>query len=288
MPKFRLYCGLAREGRFFNHTEVNPLKGGSLAMLNTVDKSPAARLLNLIKGSVDKLYTQEGEEYVLRSEDYTQIAVMDSWKIGYEQIKATTRNQYPIITEFFYCPRCSMPKAERFTEIKESWQQLIDDGILFEIYLDSIDEMQYEVNLPEPIVIQSMKTIAGGSFNKIFRRHPTLGDSLKIHQTPSMMQTEVTIKYGIWDTTIVGIDGMPERDFNVLIRNPSHSFSQKYIADSQENIDAMDDADEEHMIGINARGRTISCQYCGYEIGGELDSSNFFSPLLPKSYIRKG
>src|SRR4030042_5943677 len=112
--KFRLYCGLFRNGEWFNYCEVKPLKGGALALLEGQDKSGAARLLNLMKGSFSHLFTEEGKEFECKENDFLDLKVIDTWKIGYEQIKLATGNDYPIITENFFCPRCSKPETEHY------------------------------------------------------------------------------------------------------------------------------------------------------------------------------
>jgi hypothetical protein len=285
MSRFRLYCGLIREGKWFNYSEVNPLTGGVLALLDSVDKSGAARLLNLVKGSTCSYFTEDDEEYKLKPEDYSHIYVADSWKIGYEQIKLTTGEDFPIIPENFYCSRCSLPNMERFTEVGESWQKLIDDGLIDEIFLNNMDTT-FDVELPDPIVIPAGRTIGGGTFTSITRRQLTLGDMQKVHKDPAAMSSEAAMIYSLWDASIVKISGMAEREFNILKRTPGESFSKKYIAGSQKNYDAMEDADIKNAVGIIAADRRVTCKFCGEEIGGYIDSTNFFSPLLPKKSLR--
>jgi len=77
------------------------------------------------------------------------------------------------------------------------------------------------------------------------------------------------------------IPAITERDFNILKRVSGQSFSRRYFQDS-ENIEAFEDAEVENMLGIDAKDRKVSCQHCHEEIGGYLDLSNFFSPLLQK------
>jgi len=281
MSKFRLYCGLVRNGKWYNYTEINPLTGGVLTMLDGQDKSGAVRLINLMKGSTKKFLTEDGEEYELKPEDYNDMYVADTWKIGYEAIKLFSNNPYPIIPENFYCPRCSMPKMERFTEVNESWQKLIEDGKIDEFFLNNPDPT-FDVDLPDPIVIQPGRTIAGGSFTHVTRRPVIMADAVAIHKDPFIMSNEASVVYAIWDASIVKIEGMSERDLNIIKRIPDQSFTKKYIAISQANIDAMDQSDADNILGIDAPTRKISCQFCNNEIGGYLDMTNFFLPLLPK------
>lgn len=283
--KFRLYCGLIRNGEWYNYTEVNPLIGGRLALLDTVEKTGSARLLALMKGSVSSFFTEEGKEYILRPEDYDKIYVADSWKIGYEQVKLKTGEQYPIITENFYCNRCSIPGRERYTEVNESWQKLIDDGLIDEFYLDS-EDTKFEVELPDPIVIPGGRSYSGGTFSKIIRRQLTLEDVSKIHKDPSAMETESNMIHASWDASIIEVVGLPSREFNIIKRIPGEFFSKKYITISTANYDAMEIAEDQHAVGIVAIDRSISCRHCGAEIGGYIDNTNFFSPLLPKKSIQ--
>jgi hypothetical protein len=284
MSRFRLYCGLAREGRFYNYTEVVPLEGGVLAMLDGAEKSGAARLLNLMKGSIKSLYTEDGEEFVLNPSDYEDLRVMDTWKIGYEQIKLKTGEEYPIIPENFYCNRCSKPKNEHYTSVNESWQKLIEDGFIDEIYLDGPD-YTFEVVLPNSIVIQPERTFAGGTYDTLIMQHLTLGEMIKIHRSSEAMASDANLIRATWDASIVGIKRMSEREFNMLKRNPVNSISKKYL-NTQENQDAVDAAIEEHLVGIDAKDRIIYCSNCGNEIREGLDYTNFFSPLLPKKSSR--
>lgn len=284
MEKFRLYAGIVRGGKWFNYAESRPLEGGTLAMLDSGDKSGAGRLLALIKGSVKKLFTEEGEEYSLTASDYLTIKAVDSWKIGYEQIKIVTGDSHPIIPENFFCHRCSRSKSERYTEISESWQTLIDKGLIDEIFSDKPD-CTFEVELPDFITIKGGKAIVGGEFNKIKMQPVTLGDMLNIHKSAEALATEANLIYATWDASIVEVQGLTERDFNIIKRMPGAFFTKTYIT-SQKNRDAIEEAMSENSLGINAVDRKIACKYCGEEIGGYLDFTNFFSPLLPKRSIR--
>lgn len=284
MERFRLYCGLVRNGEWFNYAEVHPLTGGILAMLDGAEKTGAARLLNLTKGSVSSLFTENGEEYVLKNQDYEDLAIMDAWKIGYEQVKLRTGTTHPVIPENFYCPRCSMPKREQYTKVEESWQDLIERGLIDEIFLETPDRT-FTVILPDPIEIQSMQTVRGGSYDTIVMRQITLGDTLKVYRNPEAMSSEANMTCAMWDMTIVEVKGMSERDFNVIKRNPAQSFSKKYF-NTDANQEAVQAAIEEHSVGLDARFRIVYCQNCGNEIQEGLDYTNFFSLLLPKKSTR--
>lgn len=284
MSKFRLYVGLVRNNEWYNHCECQPLQGGTLAMLDSGDKTGAARMLTILKGSVVNLQTEDGKEYKLNAQDYPQIALCDTWKIGYEQIKITLGEEYPVIRENFFCDRCSHMRSERYTEINESWQKLVDNGLIDEIYAQTKDS-EFKVELPDPIEIQGSRTFAGGSYNEIIMRPITLGDMINIHKNQMAQDTEANLIYASWDASIVKIVGMSEKDFNILKRVPYTFFTKEHIK-TQANRDAIELALEENAYGIDARDRKVTCKYCGSEIGGYLDFTNFFLPLLPKRQTR--
>jgi len=280
MSKFQLYCGITRGNKWYNHAIVKPLTGGVIAMLDGAEKTGAARLLNLIKGTVSSFFTEDNEEYVLKPQDYEDIKVIDTWKIGYENIKLKTGETHPIIPESFYCNRCSRPKMEQYTDVNESWQTLIDTGIIDEIFLRNSD-VTFDVELPDPIDIQSNKTMAGGVFKTITMQHISIGDMLKIHRSQWAMASEANMIRACWDASIVKIHGMSEVDFNRIKRVPEKSFSGTYL-NTQANQDAAEEAMAANLVGIDARDRVVYCKICGNEIRDGLDYTNFFLPLLPK------
>jgi len=282
--RFQLYCGIVRGNKWYNHAEVVPLQGGIMAMLEGAEMTGASRLLNLMKGSVKSFFTEDGEEYVLQNSDYEDIKVHDSWKIGYEQIKLRTGSEYPVITENFFCTRCSKPKREQYTEVKESWAKLIEEGILDEIFLINSDDT-YDVELVDPIEIPAGKTFAGGTFRTIKMKHLTLGDMLRIHRNAEAMETQANLIRATWDACLVGVEGLSERDFNRMMNIPGKSFSGKYLT-TDANMEAIEMAMDENIIGIDASRRVTYCQNCGNPLRDGMDYTNFFSPLLPKKSNR--
>jgi len=284
MSKFRLYCGISRDGKWFNQAEVEPLTGGILSMLDGAEKSGAARLLNLMKGSVKTLYTEEGDEYQLKPSDYEDFRVMDTWKIGYEAIKLRTGEKYPIIPESFFCGRCSQPKREQYTDVEESWEKLIEDGMIDEIFLQS-DDITFDVELEEPIEIPAGKTFPGGTYHVITMQHISLGDMLRLHRDAEAMSSEANMIRATWDAAIIKIKGMSEADFNRIKRIPGQSFAKKYLG-SEANQNAIEKAMDENVVGLDAWRRVVYCKNCGKELRDGLDYTNFFSPLLPKKSVR--
>jgi hypothetical protein len=284
MSQFRLYAGIVRSGKWYNHTEVHPIDGGVLSLFDSGDKSGAAKFITLVKSSVNTLYTEDGESYTLQGQDYNDIKVVDAQKIGYEQVKQTAGEDYPVIIEYFYCPVCSRPKGEKYTAVKESWQKLIESGLIDERYSDS-PISDYTVELPDSIIIPGSRTVMGGEFNKIVMQHLSLGEALRIQKNQLATSTDANLIYASWDSAIVHVEGLNDKDLNILKRTPDTFFSKKYI-NSQKNVDAIDSAEVQNALGINSLDRKVSCSNCSAEIGGYLDYTNFFSPFLPKRSTR--
>ena len=282
--KFRLYCGIKRDGEWFNYCEIKPLKGGSLALLEGSDKSGAARILNLVKGSVSKFLTEDGKEIEPKESDILNLKVVDTWKIGYEQIKLATGEEYPVIAENFFCHRCSRPESEHYTLVEESWEKLIEEGFMDETFLENPD-WTYDVNLPIPVEIAQSKAIVGGTFDHIIMDPLSLGDMLKIHKNSEAMESEANMIYATWDAMLLKIPAVTDKDLNILKRVSGQSFSRRYFQDN-ENIEAIENAENANMLGVDAKDRKIACQHCHEEIGGYLDLSNFFLPLLQKKSSR--
>lgn len=280
--KARLYCGLKREGQWYRFAEIESIKGGTLAVLDGVDKTGAARLLNLIKGSVKKLSNEGGDEYLLSEKDYYEILVADSWKIARETMKVMNNVEKLIFPEFFYCSVCSTVGIERYTEINEDWDQLVIDGFLDEIFLEEDEDGSFLVELPVGIKIESTKTLSGGSFSAIKRGQLTIGDMLKIQKNAWAAQSHANMICVAWDASIIEIKGMAQREFNVFVkRNTQDSFCKTYLV-NQDDIIAMEEAENANKLGYDATYRSVSCNHCHSEIGGDLDFTNFFQSLLSK------
>ena len=282
--RFKLYCGIVRNNEWFNYCEVEPLKGGILAMLDGSEMTGAARILNLMKGSFKSLFSEDGKEFEMRPHDYEDITIHDSWKIGYEQIKLKTGTDFPVIPESFYCNRCSQPKREQYTDVNESWAKLIEDGFMDEIYLENHD-MTFDIELPDPIELPQTKVFAGGKFDTISMKHLTIGDMLRIHRNPESMSSQANMIRASWDAALVKIHGLSEKEFNRIMTIPGQSFAAKYLS-SDLNQEAINDALDENVVGIDASRRVIYCKNCGNPLRGEIDFTNFFSPLLPKKSNR--
>jgi rubredoxin len=285
--QFRLYHGVERGGEWYNFAVVKPLQGGGLVMLEGQNKTGAAKLFNLIKNSVDCLYTGAGKELPLETtEDYLQLAVIDCWKIGFEQIKLATKESHPIVPENFFCPTCSLPGKENYTKVEESWQKLIDDGMIDEYFADEPDNT-FWIDLPNPIVVDGLRNVAEGEFHKIKLRHLLLGDMIRIHKDAQALENEANMIYATLDCCIIEVEKMAQKDFNILKRSPGDYFSKKYII-TPDNMERIQDVTEANLLGIDAIDRSVICNNCGEEIGGGLDFTNFFQPLLRRKSSRKG
>ena len=174
--KFRLYVGLERGQKWFNYAEVQPVKGGGLAVLDSPDKSGAARFLSLLENSCFSLFTSDGEEYELKKQDYSDIKLVDAWRISIEAMKTITGKEKFIIPENFYCSVCSQMGQERYTQVEESWQDLIEEGLIDETYQETSDST-YITELPVGFEIFDKKTQTSRQFNKLVRQPITIGDT---------------------------------------------------------------------------------------------------------------
>ncbi len=285
---FRLYCGLVRDGIWYNQTEVKPLTGGVISIMDGFNKSGAGYMLKVIEGSIDSLWTKDGQRYDLKQEDYRDIKGKDGWKISEEAAKLFTNKDQYEFEENFFCDVCSSFKSEKYTAVIESWEELVRKGLIDEHYLNAPDEMRWETILPTPIQITANEfgqISNGGSYSKIIREVLSIGQMLRLSKDNWAMQTEANMLCATWDAEIVEVVGLSERELNVLRRNNQENFSKKYIKD-QANIEAM--LDTERKIGYNADYRKVSCKHCSNEVGGHLDFTNFFSFLSPKKSGQSG
>lgn len=270
---FQLYVGLEKNGQWFNHAECKPLQGGVLALLDTADKSGGGRILQIVKSSIPQLFTKDGKSLTPSDQDYMDMAVVDAEKINRETAKLFTGEKYPVFPENFFCPRCSKVGREKYTHVLESWDRLIEDGIIEENFLADPSEMRYQTVLPVGIEVEPSKNITGGIYDTIIREHLTLGQLIRIQNNNFAMENESNMMCVTWDSQIVEVEGMSERELNILRRNPKESFTKRYLT-NQADIDAMLETPE---AGIDAQHRRVSCSNCHAEIGGTVDHTNFFS-----------
>lgn len=277
----RLYIGFLRDGKWYNHFEIKErIEGGVLATLGGSDKSGPARLLNLVKAGIDRLYTEGGEEYILKDFDYKSLKYDDCWKIAYETTKKLKNVDKIIFPESFFCKQCSRPGMERYTTLEECWDDLVEQGMIDEIYInDPETEIEMKTILPIPISVKQSGAFQGGEFFEVIREPLSIDDMIKITKIPEAMDNEQHMINIYWDFQIKEIVGMNARDFQILVRrNPKDSFCEKYIVD-QINIEAME---TQIKTGYDAIDRQVTCKNCNCDIGGTLDYSNFFSYLLSK------
>lgn len=285
--KIKLYYGIKKEGIRYNYAFVDKIVGAGLAVLDGVDSSGPARLLSLLKKSVTKLGSEDGKELVLNDFDYFSFYGQDCWKMARMAMKRILNKSKLIFPEYFYCDVCSTIGHENYTKHEEDWDDLIAQGIVYETYIEDDEEPYYWTELPVGINIVPTQTIKGGTFNKLKREPITLGKMIKLNKNKWASETEANMIYSTWDVSIAEIDGMSQRDFDILVtRNPHNSFTKQYII-HQEDQDQMEiDSTTKKIMGMDFSGRQVTCRHCGNEIGGYPDFTNFFQSLLPKRSIR--
>ncbi len=286
----KLYVGLKRNNIWYNYADVNKIYGGGLAVLDGVDKSGAARLLSLIKKSVTSLFSEKGEELVLKDYDYFDLYAVDAWKISREAMKKINNVESLIFPEFFYCHLCSLIGSEKYTEVNEDWEELARNprSGVSEYFLEEGDEPFYWTELPIGIHVPAMgNTVREGTYTRIKRRPHTLGDLLRLPKNQWARETETNMICATWDMSIVEIEGMLDTEFQILVkRNPFDSFSKQYIV-NQEDQNAMETSESQFKLGLDPEYREIICKYCGNIISGHFDFTNFFQSLLPKRSSQK-
>jgi hypothetical protein len=283
----QLYVGLKRNEKWYRNTDVSDIDGGGLAALDGVDKSGAARLLNLLKKSIIYLENDAGESYELNEHDYMDIYVVDAEKIARAAMKKINNVDKLVNPEFFYCHVCSHLGDEKYTKQEVDWDDLIAEGELFEYYLKEDEEPYFWTTLPDGFAIQQDRALVGGTFFEIKRELLTIGKMLKLQKNKTASESEANMIRYAWDAEIIEVKGMASRDFDLLVKKAvTDSFSKKYIR-TQKDQDAMKEAEDEFKVGLDAERRSVMCRICHEEIGGYLDFTNFFQSLLPKSFTRK-
>ncbi|MCK5015948.1 MAG: hypothetical protein KAS32_02660 [Candidatus Peribacteraceae bacterium] len=278
---FKLYAGLVRDGKWYNHAKIlDVIKGGMFAIMggNNIDTG-ADKVLKLLKASVHYLYTKDGEEYKLNELDYLDFLFIEGWKVGREVMKKFSKTQQPVFSEYFFCPRCSTEGDERYTEVRESWDKLIIEGLIDENYIEDPEDLKYEITLEVGIELPQSEKFQSGIFKTLTRKYLTIGDQLSIYDTPECIGDYSRQLQAKWDKEIVAIKGLGEKDLNHYKRRLSDSFCERFLV-HQEDIDIM--ASAGMTLGIDARDRVVTCKSCHHSVGGSLDFTNFFAFLLPK------
>lgn len=277
---FRLYGGLVREGVWYNHAKlVDVIKGGMFAILGGRNNDTGAdKILKLIKASVKKIYTEDGQEYELQEKDYVDFLMCEGFKIGMEVMKKLLNTKYPKFKEYFFCPRCSTEGNQRYTEVCESWDELIEKGLIDENFIEDPKDLEFTVELPVGITLPDSAKYQSGTFNKLTRRHITIEKQIEINDTPECVGDYSRQLQAKWDQEIIAIEGVSEQTLNHYKRRLSDSFCDRFLI-HQDDIAAMVNASM--RLGIDATDRKIKCSNCNHLIGGDVDFTNFFSFLLP-------
>jgi len=278
----QLYVGIVRNGEWFNYAEVEDIKASGLSLLDSADTTSGGRLLKLLETSVKNVYTEMGTEYKLQKKDYFDFCVVDGWKISRMVMRQIIKKDKLVFPEYFFCRICSSSSGiERYTKIEEDWDDLIKDGQIEEIYLEKKDQMLYEVDLPDGVTIESSATLLGGNFKKIVRRYLNIGDLIDINKSNEAMQNEIAQMNAFWDATIEDVPGMSKREFDIFVRRwKKEHFCRKYIT-SQDDHEAMFQAEIDNRVGMHPTYRNIRCEYCHADLSERMDFTNFFQPLLP-------
>jgi len=280
---FRLYVGLKRD-KWYNYAEIQELKGGNLALLKNYDDSSGSMMKKFLSGCILSLHTEGGDSYTMTEKDAGDLKVVDVWKVGMEVMKQFVNQEKPIFDEFFYCSVCSSLKNERYTLVRESWSDLIEQGFVDEIFLNDFEDCRWWTDLPKGIEIEG--TLLNGTFNRIQQELLSLDQLVSIQNTPGRLDTDADYVYSVWDEQICNIEGFSDRDIVTYIkRDKKQSFSEKYFL-HQADIDAMQELKLD--VGLNDLYRSVKCRYCNNEIGGRLDFTNFFGFLFPSKNTLKG
>ena len=107
----RLYAGIEIDGEWYNYALLkDEIDGGTLSLLDSEDHSTSKKMKLMIGKSVDKLYTENGQEIELKDNQLGYIKLVDGWKFGMEIRKLVERTDYPTFKESFFCQNCSRPK----------------------------------------------------------------------------------------------------------------------------------------------------------------------------------
>lgn len=281
---FKLYAGLVRDGKYFNHAELEPeLKGGHLALMDSDDKSGIGMAKKLAELSVKRLKTADGETtYEMKPDDYLELKVANIWKIALEMMKQITKQENPIFPEYFFCPTCSSPSDERYTEINESWNGLIEQGIIDEIYAETPDEMRKAIELPVGL---DWKDPNGETraLKHLTIEPLSLREAIDVAKYPGSRTNPAHAMYVSYQLMIREVKGVSEKDLNRLLRRNLISPPIKSMLVHQEDIDLLG---ETKTIGLDARFRSVLCKRCNGQIGGHLDFTNFFGFLFGSTQRR--
>jgi len=279
---FRLYVGLKKD-KWYNYAEIQELKGGNLALLKNYDNSSGSMMKKFLSGCILSLHTEGGDSYTMTEKDVGELKVVDVWKVGMEVMKQFTNQDKPVFDEFFYCSVCSSLKNERYTLVKENWNDLIEQGFVDEIFLNSFEDCRWWTDLPKGIEIEG--TLLNGTFNRVQQELLSIDQLISIQNTPGRLDTDADYVYSVWDEQICKIEGFSERDIVTYIkRDKKQSFSEKYFL-HQADIDAMQES--KLNVGLDDQYRSVECRYCNNEIGGRLDFTNFFGFLFPSRSTHK-
>lgn len=285
--RVRLYVGFIRGETWYNYAEVGELVGGALKALDTPHKSTARIFANITRQSVTGFYDETGVEKLTPDDTlFKNLPFVDTIKVCMENMKIVMEEDEPIIKENFFCTICDRG-ARHPTVVEESWIKLIKEGMMDEFFAEKKDELKWKVELPRGIELPQRdkgRNFKGGTFKTLTVRHITTEEQLDCTVNPKF-DTEAKQAAAGWDREIQGIEGIEERDFNILLRrNSDVPFTFQYMTHKQDQ-DMM--ANSKPKIGIDGSERMIKCRYCQGPLNGGVDITNFFSYLSPEKPNQK-
>ena len=286
MNDLKLYVGLIRGDKRYNHVSLKVPTGGSLAVLDGVDTSGSARLLRLLEQTIVSFKDKSGNSFNPEVMDLHQLYVEDCWKIARESIRLIRNLESLIFPEYFYCQVCSSMGKANYTKVEEDWDALVEANLIDAFYLEDLPDLTYTTELKNGIVIPELRTAPGGTYKKIKRGPITLGAMIALQKDEWASKTEANMITASWDASIVEIPGMPPKTWNVYFRRRrDESFCKQFIVTNEDQEIMIKDS-ERQKIGMDFTHRSVKCSTCRSEIGGTADFTNFFSALLPMKSAR--
>lgn len=294
----RLVCGIEIGGVWYNHASlrsIDEIKKRIFDVFDNAEMTTARIVEELCKITIDKIYPHEiGEPEKPRMEEginITPAQILDlkfyeGWIIGFETMKALKNNEFFAFPESFRCDRCSQYQDTFVTKI-ESWQKLIDDGILEITYLYSPEEIRWKHELPVPVEMSDKGSKRGTEIFEIEREYLSIQQMKQIQSDPELNASPMKKIYAYIDQSISSIPGFSRSDLNIYVKRNLHdSFTAKYLS-HYDNIDELQNAPK---VGFDGSYRHVACEKCGAELGrsvsGGLDFTNFFDFLVPRKSNR--
>lgn len=263
---YELYIGIEHEGKQYNHFKFKEIEGGLRKALNI--KAPTMTLLvfKFFQAAISELYDKDGNALELTPELYGKVPFIDGFAIARAAQKYFTKEDYPAFEESLRCERCSKGVLTHYVTIKEAWDKLIEKGDMEEIFLDSIEKAQWEVELETGL------EISGQVYKKLHCRMATFDSMVEITDYPEF-ETETDFQNALCDSEIFAIEGMDEKTLKIEKRKAGFGrFLDRYVK-NQADWDLIELA--KPKVGLVAEDRVVKCDKCRGTIKG-YDLRNFF------------